>query len=196
MRLPPRLMLSGGLALALIAALLLAAGEPAREEAVQFDGELCIFAPATPYDPAAGLPMHAPRPVPAEARCPVCGMYPARYPRWAAQTIFKDGAAHFFDSPINLFVFLQQVSRYNRGYAAGDVAASYVRDFENGQWIEAGRAFFVHGSEVTGPMRNADLPAFASRHAAEAFARRHRGSVLTAANMTPGLLASLNRHRH
>ncbi|MBN8762302.1 MAG: hypothetical protein BGP20_01035 [Thiobacillus sp. 63-78] len=196
---PPGLRLAGGLTIALAAALLLLAdAQPARDSDL-FDNELCIVAPATPYDPASGQPLYAPRPLPAEARCPVCGMYPARYPRWAAQVIFRDGAAHYFDSPVNLFNFLHKVSRYERRYTLDDVAVSYVRDFESGQWVEAGQAFFVQGSRVAGPMRNADLPAFANRAAADAFVRQHRGTVLTAPDMTPDRLASLSRngrHRH
>ncbi len=196
MQWPPRLLLSGGLTIALTTSLLLFAdAQPARDIG-RFSNELCIVAPATPYDPASGRPMYAARPVPADARCPVCGMYPARYPRWAAQTIFRDGAAHYFDSPVNLFDFLHKVSRYDRRYTLDDVAVSYVRDLESGQWIEAGQAFFVHGSDVTGPMRNADLPAFASRQAADTFVGQHRGSVLTASDMTPPLLASLSRNSH
>ncbi|MBD3812371.1 MAG: nitrous oxide reductase accessory protein NosL [Betaproteobacteria bacterium] len=196
---PSRLLSSGGLTIAFTTSLLLFAdGQPARDFDLS-NNTLCIVAPATPYDPASGLPMYAPRPVPADARCPVCGMYPARHPRWAAQIIFKNGAAHYFDSPVNLFDFLHKVDRYDRRYTLDDVAASYVRDLESGQWIKAGQAHFVHGSAVIGPMRTADLPAFASRTAADAFARQHRGTVLTAADMTPRLLASLSRngrHRH
>lgn len=199
MRLPRVSLPSGSLAIAFATSLLLLAdGQPAHDIDL-IDNALCIVAPATPYDPASGLSLHAPRPVPAEARCPVCGMYPARYPRWAAQIIFKDGAAHYFDSPVDLFDFLHKVDHYDRRYTRDDVAVSYVRDFGDGQWIEAGRAFFVHGSGVAGPMRNADLPAFASRAAADAFVRQHRGTVLTAPDMTPRLLASLSRnvrHRH
>jgi copper chaperone NosL len=196
---PSRLLSSGGLTIAFTTSLLLFADGPPTREIDPFDNALCIVAPATPYDPASGQPMYAPRPVPADARCPVCGMYPARYPRWAAQIIFKDGAAHYFDSPVNLFDFLHKVDRYDRRYTLDDVAASYVRDLESGQWIEAGRAFFVHGSDVAGPMRTADLPAFTSRTAADAFARQHRGAVLTAPDMTPQLLTLLSRngrHRH
>ncbi|MHB0973539.1 MAG: nitrous oxide reductase accessory protein NosL [Thiobacillus sp.] len=199
MHLPSGLLSSGGITIAFATSLLLLAdGQPAHDVDLT-DNALCIVAPATPYEPASGQPMFAPRPVPADARCPVCGMYPVRYPRWAAQVIFKDGAAHFFDSPVDLFDFLRKVERYDRRYTRADVAVSYVRDLAGGQWIEAGQAFFVHGSEVAGPMRNADLPAFASRNAADAFARRHRGIVLTASDMTAPLLASLSRngrHRH
>lgn len=189
----------GGYTIAVAAALLLLADAQPAARIDLFTNELCVVAPAIPYDSASGLSRYAPRAIPAGARCPVCGMYPARQPRWAAQIIFRDGAAHYFDSPVNLFDFLHKVSRYDRHYTSEDVVASYVRDFETGQWIDAHRAYFVHGSDAAGPMRNADLPAFSRRDAAAAFADRHRGSVLTASDLTPPLLASLSRntrHRH
>jgi nitrous oxide reductase accessory protein NosL len=123
-------------------------------------------------------------------------MYPARFPRWAAQTLFKDGAAHFFDSPVDLFAFQQRIDRHDRGHTINDIAISFVSDFESGHWIEAQHAFFVHGSSVVGPMRDADLPAFASRKAAEALTRSRGGKVLTFAEITPELVQSLNRNRH
>ena len=137
-----------------------------------------------------------PKPIPANARCPVCGMYPARNPRWAAQTVFKDGAAHFFDSPADLFAFLQKVDRHDKHYSLDDVAVSFISDFETGQWIEAKNAFFVHGSSVVGPMRDADLPAFTSRRAAATLVRSQGGKVLTFAEITPELIQSLSRNLH
>ncbi|WP_324781074.1 nitrous oxide reductase accessory protein NosL [Thiobacillus sedimenti] len=194
---PRAALLSLGAA-ALVVPLLLGDAPPTGKPKV-IRNDLCIVAPATPYDPASGLPMIAPRPIPAGARCPVCGMYPARHPHWSAQVIFRDGAVHYFDSPIDLFVFLQRVDHYDRRYTRGDVIARYVRDVESGQWIDAPAAFFVQGSEARGPMRTADLPAFASRDAAAAFARRHGGAVVAAAQITPAVLQGLYRgapHQH
>lgn len=160
------------------------------------ENDLCIVAPATPYDPASGLDMLDPRPIPAQARCPVCGMYPARNARWAAQVIFKDGAAHFFDSPADLFAFLRDVERRDRNYRGEDVAMTFVSDFESGQWTRAGDAFFVHGSTLVGPMRDADLPAFASRKAADALVAQRGGRVLRFAELTPEIIQSLSRNLH
>lgn len=200
MRLPGKRLSLGivvlAIAVAVAAVVLLPHGKQAAQDPDLITNELCIVAPATPYDPASGLAMLAPRPIPADARCPVCGMYPARFPRWAAQSIFKDGAAHYFDSPIDLFVFLQRVDRYNSRYAVDDVAISFVTDFETGQWIEAQDAFFVHGSSAFGPMRDADLPAFASREAADTLTRSRGGKVLAFTEVTPELIQSLNRSVH
>jgi copper chaperone NosL len=161
--------------------------------------DLCIHAPATPFDPASGLNVLDPRAVPAQSRCPVCGMYPARYARWAAQVILRDGAAHFFDSPIDLFAFLQNINRYDRRYGPADAAAVFVKDLESGEWINARQAFFLHGSSLAGPMRDADLPAFASRAAAARRYNAHGGKVLAYDEITPELIRPLNRnvhHRH
>lgn len=186
-------------AIAAVVAVLLPRGNQAAPNLDLFTNDLCLVAPATPYDPASGLAMLAPRPIPADARCPVCGMYPARFSRWAAQSIFKDGAAHYFDSPLDLFVFLQDMDRHDRRYTPDDVAINFVTDLESGQLIEAEDAFFVHGSSAVGPMRDADLPAFASREAADSFIRSRNGRVLTFMQITPELIQSINRsvpHRH
>ena len=185
-------------AIAAVAAVL-PLGKQAAPDLDLFSNDLCLVAPATPYDPASGLAMLAARPIPADARCPVCGMYPARFSRWAAQSIFKDGAAHYFDSPLDLFVFLQRIDRYDRRYTPDDVAISFVTDVVSGQLIEAEDAFFVHGSTALGPMRDADLPAFSSREAAAALARSRGGHVRGWTDVTPELILSLNRsvhHRH
>lgn len=203
MRLPGKRLSLGiavlAIAVAAVAVVLLPQGEQAAADPDLVTNELCVVAPATPYDPASGLAMLAPRPIPVAARCPVCGMYPARFPRWAAQSIFRDGAAHYFDSPIDLFVFLQKVDRYDSRYALNEVAVSFVTDFETGQWIEAQDAFFVHGSSAFGPMRDADLPALASREAADTLTRNRGGRVLAFTEVTPEVIQSLNRsvhHRH
>lgn len=197
MRLPAKLLSLGIVsALAIAGAQQLPRGKQASPNLDHIANDLCIVAPATPWDPASGLGMLDPKPIPAHARCPVCGMYPARNPRWAAQTVFKDGAAHFFDSPADLFAFLQKVDRHDKHYSLDDVAVSFISDFETGQWIEAKNAFFVHGSSVVGPMRDADLPAFTSRNAAGALAHNRGGKVLTFAEVTPELIQSLSRNLH
>lgn len=199
-RASPTLLFAGGVLLLIAsgAVLLLPPGSDAVRDADPFMDEMCVVAPVTPYDPAAGLALLDPRPVPAAARCPVCGMYPARFPEWAAQIIFADGNAQFFDSPVNLFVFLRNVPRYNVSYTAADVAASYVTDFGTGQWVDAEQAFFVAGSDIPGPMRVGNLPAFAGRSDAEVFAAKRGGEVLTRERIDDAVLRPLihNRHHH
>ncbi len=175
---------------------------------VVLDADLCVVAPPTPYDPASGLGPTEARTVPPDARCPVCGMFPARSPDWAAQIIFEDGDAHFFDSPLSLFMYLQDIARYGPGRKAQQIVAQYVTDAglppvsqdgmaPKSRWIDARTAFYVHGSSAKGPMRAGNLPAFASREAAQAFAARRGGVVLTVDGINAPLIASLSgRHPH
>jgi len=161
--------------------------------------EVCVVAPPTPYDPASGLALLAPRPVPVDARCPVCGMYPARSresARWAAQVIFDNGDAQFFDSPLSLFIYLQNVARYTRGREASQIAASYVSDADSGAWLAADLAVYVQGSTASGPMRAGNLPAFADANAAHRFVSERGGRLLLAREIGPELLRRLAPGTH
>lgn len=166
--------------------------------AAPLEEDVCIVAPPTPYDPASGQPPTAARPVPTDARCPVCGMYPARSPGWAAQVIFTNGDAQFFDSPLSLLRYLERVPDYTRGRSAADITARYVTDAGSGQWIEAHKAAYVHGSSALGPMRAGNLPAFATRESARRFADARGGRVLEFTEIDAALVAALAGpgHRH
>ena len=161
------------------------------ETEVALEPDVCIVAPPTPYDRASGLPLHAARPVPADVRCPVCGMFPARSPDWAAQVIFANGDAQFFDSPLSLFMYLSDVARYSPGRSADEIVARYVTDVSSKTWTDAGNAFYVHGSSAKGPMRAGNLPAFASKKAALQFAAQRGGTVLAYADVDAGLVTQL-----
>lgn len=195
-----RLLLSGvasaGLVAAVGAAVLL---RPEKADVAVTDADICIVAPTHAYVPSSGLAMTAAREVPAEARCPVCGMYPARYPRWAAQVIFQDGDVHYLDSPLSLFKYLQQVPRYAPGRHAADIAAVYVTDQDSGHWLPADQAVYVHGSTLTGPMRAGNLPAFASEAQAKAFISQRGGGMMRDAQLRrklPDDLEVLSPHQH
>ena len=184
------------LALAGVAFMLLAAGSGDAHTFDPLAEDICIVAPPIPHDPASSLSVLAARPVPPHARCPVCGMYPARAPRWTAQLIFRDGAAQFFDSPASLFIFVRNMQRYTSAYGSTDVAASFVTDATSGDWIATHEAHFVHGSDALGPMRDGNLPAFASRATATAFAAERGGVVLPVSAITDELLRAFDRSRH
>ena len=161
------------------------------------EADVCVVAPPTPYDPALGLPLTAARTVPTAARCPVCGMYPARSLDWAGQIIFSNGDAQFFDSPVSLLMFLNDVPRYSAGRTADDIVARYVTDVTSKEWIDAGAAFYVYGSNALGPMRAGNLPAFAARSAAEDFARRRGGEVRALGAIDAAMLQSMStQHQH
>lgn len=161
------------------------------------EADFCVVAPPTPYDPALGLALTAARAVPVGARCPVCGMYPARSPDWAGQIIFSNGDAQFFDSPVSLLLFLNDVPRYSAGRSGDDIVARYVTDVTSKEWIDAGAAFYVYGSNAMGPMRAGNLPAFAQRSAAEAFAQQRGGTVHVLGAIDAPMLQTMSTlHQH
>ncbi|NUN62386.1 MAG: nitrous oxide reductase accessory protein NosL [Burkholderiaceae bacterium] len=190
-----RLWLGAGLALVLLVLVLW--NLPVVRIALSFgaapeiEADVCVVAPPTPYNPASGLPLQAARPVPADVRCPVCGMYPARSPDWAAQVIFANGDAQFFDSPLSLFMYLGDVARYSPGRSADEIVAHYVTDVPSRSWVDARSAFYVTGSTAKGPMRAGNLPAFASQDAARQFAAQRGGKVLAYAGVDAALVAQL-----
>lgn len=155
--------------------------------------DICLVAPPFAFDPASGLPVAAARPIPGHARCPVCGMFPARQPRWAAQVIFANGDVQYLDSPLSLFLYLQNVPRYTVGQQASRILAMYATDLETGAWVPAQQAVYVHGSRTLGPMRSGNLPAFASASAAAAFIARQGGTAVGADALRRTLPAELQR---
>ena len=169
-------------------------GPSGRISASALDGvgdDVCVVAPPTPYDPALGQAVADAREVPADARCPVCGMYPARARAWAAQVIFSDGDAFFFDSPLSLMLYLGNVAHYTRGRTADSLVARYVTDTATGQWLNAHEAVYVAGSSAMGPMRAGNLPAFASTGAAQQFVQQRGGRALAFNAIEAALLRGL-----
>jgi nitrous oxide reductase accessory protein NosL len=83
-------------------------------------------------------------------------MFPARSPQWAAQIIFN-GDAQYFDSPLSLFMYLQDVARYSPGRSGRQIAAHYVTDAsappdgKRTPWVDALSAYYVSARRPRGP---------------------------------------------
>ena len=141
--------------------------------------------------PAAAelLPPVAPGP---GDKCPVCGMFVAKYPDWVAQVRFADGQTAFFDGVKDLCKFYFDIGHYRPERSAADVSAVYVTDYYTLEPIAAEAAFFVVGSNVYGPMGR-ELIAFAAEDQAREFLRDHRGrEILRFDAVTPELVRSLD----
>lgn len=136
---------------------------------------------------------YPPKPISKSERCPVCGMYPANYPRWHSQIVFKDGAHSSFDSPLEMFRFVHSMAMYDQHHGAADIGKIYVPDFDKGSWLEARQVFFVIGSRVKGPM-GGDLPAFASKEKASEFIKGSGGELLTFQQVTPEVIGGKHGH--
>lgn len=126
-------------------------------------------------------------------------MFPARAPQWAAQIIFDNGDAQFFDSPLSLFLYLSDVGRYTHGRSAEQIVVRYAKDFNSGRSIESNSAHCVAGSSDFGPMRAGNFPAFFDDETAQRFAQQHGGQVVGIADLAPEVLQKLSgraRHAH
>lgn len=138
----------------------------------------------------------APQPVARNARCAVCGMYPAQYPQWKAQIVFNDQSAAQFDSPAELFRFLHTLAAFDHRHRPADVGAVWVSDYAGKTWIDGKKALFVAGSRARGPMNDPNLPAFATREAANAHRSSQGGQILTFDDITPERIRQLAGGHH
>ncbi|RAU20333.1 nitrous oxide reductase accessory protein NosL [Paramagnetospirillum kuznetsovii] len=125
--------------------------------------------------------------------CPVCGMFVAKYPEWAAAVVFKDGHTHYFDGAKDLFKFMRDVKSFDPGHSAADIAIVAVTDYYGVKTIDARDAFFVVGSDVLGPMGHELVP-LATKQDAEEFMADHKGKrILSFDQVGAELLKSLDK---
>jgi len=150
---------------------------------------LSMLAGLTAAAAAGSLPALSPA---GRDRCPVCGMFVAKYPDWVAQVRFRDQETVFFDGAKDFFKYYFGVKKYHPARSTDDVAAVYVTDYYTMQPIDAAGAFYVVGSDIYGPMGRELIP-FASTTDAETFMRDHRGrQMLPFAAVTLELVNSLD----
>lgn len=116
-------------------------------------------------------------------KCPVCGMFVARYPSWVSQLHLAGGETHYFDGMKDLLAYYFNPAAFG-GRPDPELKAIWTKDYYTLEWLEARRAYFVVGSTVFGPMGHEFIP-LASRAAAESFLRDHQGKeILTLAEIT------------
>jgi copper chaperone NosL len=121
-------------------------------------------------------------PVDNKDTCPVCNMYPARYPKSKCQIMSKDNKVYHFCSTQCLFEFLRNAKKY----AKSDVkpVLIWVTDYPSGAWIGARAAYYVVGSKVQGPMGH-EAFAYDKKKVAEEFAKKEGGKVLVFSQVGP-----------
>ena len=152
-------------------------------------GLLLVLAVAAQSAAAGSLPPLSPS---AKDKCPVCGMFVAKYPDWLAQVRFKDQKTVFFDGAKDFFKYYFKIKNYHPARSAADVGAVYVTDYYTVRFIDAAAAFFVAGSDVYGPMGR-ELIGFSSEENAKEFRRDHRGrKILRFGEVSPELLRTLD----
>lgn len=125
-------------------------------------------------------------------KCPVCGMFVAKYSDFLAQIIFTDGSYAFFDGTKDMFKYFFDLKKYNAAKNPTDIANIYVTDYYNMVPIDGRLAWYVIGSDVFGPMGRELIP-FAKEADAREFMKDHAGKeVIPFTAVTPEVIKGLD----
>jgi nitrous oxide reductase accessory protein NosL len=128
---------------------------------------------------------------PAKAKCPVCGMFVAKYPEWVASLTLRDSTSVYFDGPKDLFKYYLNPGKYGPAKKQTDIAGIFVKDYYSLSQIDGRKAFYVIGADVLGPMGKELVP-FAGRDDADAFLKDHHGlKVLRFEEIAPSVMKGL-----
>lgn len=115
----------------------------------------------------------APKPT-VKDKCPVCGMFVAKYPDWLTAIHFRDGSHAFFDGAKDMFKYLHDPKKYDPARKPADIEAIMVMDYYGLAWIDARKAWYVLGSDVYGPMGR-ELISLEKEADAKEFMKDHSG---------------------
>jgi len=126
------------------------------------------------YNPSAASEKSKMLNVPQDAKCPVCGMFVSKYPKWAAQIKTKDGHNHYFDGVKDMMKFYFEPSKYGHNHTKDELNDISVTDYYSLESINGKDAYFVIGSNVYGPMGEELIP-FKNESQAKKFMEDHFG---------------------
>ena len=114
-------------------------------------------------------------------KCPVCGMFVAKYPRWAAKIFYthQDHEHDFsFDGVKDLMKFYFNPKKWGDYKIDKNMQNSIlVTDYYSQKGIDGKKAYYVIGSDVYGPMGNEFIP-FEDFEDAKIFKKDHSGTKI------------------
>jgi copper chaperone NosL len=133
----------------------------------------------------------APKPG-ARDKCPVCGMFVAKYPDWTTAIRFRDGSHVYTDGAKDMFKYLHDLKKYDHTRKPEDIQAVLVLDYYRLSWIDARGAWYVLGSDVFGPMGRELIPLEQEADAKE-FMKDHKGiKIIRFADVTMEVIKTLD----
>jgi nitrous oxide reductase accessory protein NosL len=119
-----------------------------------------------------------------EQKCPVCGMFLYKYPKWVSEIHYSNGRIEAFDGMKDLFKYYFEHKKR--------VSLILTQAYYTQKSIDARYAFYVIGSDVYGPM-GSELVPLSSNKRAKKFLIEHRGrKILRFDNITEDLVYSLD----
>lgn len=104
--------------------------------------------------------------------CEVCNMS-LSHDAYATQLFSKDGDVFLFDDIGCMFEYVDKDKEIDKD----QIEVEYVRDLDNGEWIQIEKAYFVYNPDVWTPMANG-VVSFGSKESADAFVEKEGGEVL------------------
>jgi len=125
-------------------------------------------------------------------KCPVCGMFVAKYPDFLAQILFKDGSSAFFDGTKDMFKYYFTLKKYQPSKNLSDIDGIFVTNYYDLTLTDGLSAYYVLGSDIYGPMGRELIP-FKKEADAKEFKKDHQGkSVLKFNEITYEMVKSLD----
>jgi nitrous oxide reductase accessory protein NosL len=118
-------------------------------------------------------------------KCPVCGMFVARYKTFLSKITFADATYAVFDGPKDMFRYYLNLKKYNPSKTVSDITHIYVTEYYTTEIMDAHKVFFVQGSDVNGPM-GPELVPLASEKTAKEFLKDHKGGKILKFNEVTG----------
>ncbi len=129
--------------------------------------------------------------VPKGSKCPVCGMFTAKYPKWVATIKEEDGKTYYFDGVKDMMKYYFDPERYHHKKQA--FAEILVSDYYTIKPIMAKDAWYVIGANIYGPMGNEFIP-FKTQPDAKEFLKEHFGKkIVKFSDITEDLVYSLDQ---
>lgn len=103
-----------------------------------------------------------------DEKCPICGMFVYKYPKWAAQ-IFYPNKHYSFDGVKDLMKYYFEHK--------DNIQKILVTDYYSQMAIDAKLAYYVLGSDIYGPMGNELIP-FKNESDAKSFYKDHKAKEI------------------
>ncbi|MCU0594732.1 MAG: nitrous oxide reductase accessory protein NosL [Desulfobacterota bacterium] len=110
-------------------------------------------------------------------KCPVCGMFVAKYPDFIAVITFGDKTRAYFDGVKDMMKYYFNLQKFNPSKTRDDIARIHVTDYYSLGLIDGFKAFYVTGSDIYGPMGKELIP-FEKEEDAKEFLKDHKGKAL------------------
>jgi len=115
-------------------------------------------------------------------KCPVCGMYVYKYPRWVAQIFYTKGSHKIhlsFDGVKDMMKFYFDPQKWGQYKIAKreNITKILVTDYYSQKAIDGTKAYYVIKSDIYGPMGNELIP-FKSLNDAKVFQKDHFGKKI------------------